>query len=324
MKILAPIDHLGEAERLIQAGADELYGGFIPPEWRDTYSDVGSINKRTFVEAQFASAGELASAVELAHERRVRFFLTLNNDYYSAGQYPAVLAEVERAIELGVDALLVADIGLIREVARRGYGIELHLSILAAVLNREAAAFYRDLGAARVVLDRSLTLPEIAGIIEAVKDVEFEVFVRYGKCPNIEGLCTLFHHDDPRHVWPCGQEYRIDAVSDDGAGDMAREAQGFWRSVSRGNACGLCAMFDLEQAGISALKIAGRGRKTEDKVSAVKTIEALRQMLLSGVEREVFYQTAVNLYREEYGVLCDPYVCYQPELRRRFVGQERR
>ncbi|NJC89072.1 MAG: hypothetical protein FIB02_11185 [Desulfuromonas sp.] len=52
MSIISPVDHLAEAESLLQAGADELYGGFVPPQWREDYSLLASLNQRTFAEAQ--------------------------------------------------------------------------------------------------------------------------------------------------------------------------------------------------------------------------------------------------------------------------------
>ena len=325
MKILAPIDHFDEAEPLIHAGADELYGGFVSSEWKKKYSLGGSINKRTFAEAQFASFAELKKTVSFAHDNGVQFFMTLNNDYYSEAQYPLVLKEIERAVRLEVDALLVADLGLILECKKQGYPIDLHLSILATVLNTEAARFYQELGVSRIVLDRTLTLTEIEKIVSKVKDVEFEVFMMYGKCPNIEGLCTLFHHDDPKHIWPCSCHYSIKSLATDEANasvESAGEAQSQWSHTERGSACGLCAMFDLDQAGIYSLKIAGRGRYTEDKIRAIELVENSRQMLMSGVGRQEFYQSSINLFNETYGKSCTPYVCYFPDLRQELVNKE--
>ncbi len=318
MKILAPIDRFYEAERLIQAGADELYGGFVPSSWAETFTMAGSINKRSFQEAQFASRQELEETIELIHRNNAAFFLTLNNDYYSEKQYPLVLKEVEWAQAAGVDALLVADIGLILEITKLEIPIELHLSILSSVLNSRAAAFYRSLGVRRIVLDRTLSLSEISHIVQDVDDVRFEVFVMYGKCPNVEGLCTFFHHDDPKHVWPCCRNYTISTVSGSREADEvlhAIEAQSAWSAHERGQACGLCAMYDLDRAGVYSLKIAGRGRYTDDKVRAVRMVEEMRSLLGSGVSRQDFVKAARELFVKTYGKECNPYVCYCPEIR---------
>jgi putative protease len=313
VKILAPADRLAEVRPLIDAGADELYGGFVPPEWDEAYAAVGSINKRTFAGAQFATFGELTEAVATARGMGVRFFLTLNNDFYSTKQMPAVINLAEEAAANGIAGLLVSDLGLILEVERLGLPLELHLSILSAVLNTQAALFYKDLSISRVVLDRTLTAQETAKIIGGVPGLEFEAFVMYGKCPNIEGLCSFFHHDDPDHVWPCGRECGFRTVpAESPEADAAVVAQAGWAKAVRGNACGLCGVYDLMKAGLTAAKIAGRGRKTEHKLAAVTALKSVRDLTAMGVSRVDVIKTARASHERLFSVPCSPYECYFP------------
>jgi putative protease len=314
LKILAPVDRLEEVDILIEAGADELYAGYVPNEWADEFGFVGSINKRTFASAQFASPGELRQAIQAARSLGKPFFLALNNDFYTSEQMPLVLREVERAVEFGAEALIVADLGLILEVKRGGYRIDLHTSILSAVLNSEAAAFYRDLGVSRVVLDRALTVEDASRIIKAEPELEYEMFMMYGKCPNVEGLCTLFHHNDPDHVWPCGGSCDLMPVppASDAARDAAR-AQAGWAETVRGKACGLCGYYELEKAGMTTVKIAGRGRRTEDKVRAVKAIADLRHISLTGAGPADMRDAARDIHRTLFSAECDPFTCYFPD-----------
>lgn len=311
MKILAPADHVEEIGLLAEAGADEFYGGFLPPTWNDTYADIGSLNKRTFAEAQFSTVDELAAGVEAAHGLARPFYLTLNNNFYSAAQTPLVLAEVERAVGLNIDALIVADLGLILEIKKRRYPIELHVSILAAVMNSAAARFYGDLGAARIVLDRSLTTAEAARIIAAEPELDFESFLMYGKCPNVEGLCSFFHDDNPEHIWPCGYPCGLEPL-DAALPASAIETQNFWSKTPRGNACGLCGYYELEKAGLMAVKIAGRGRRTEDKLRAVRAIATMRDVSLSGAGQVAMAEVAQHAHADLFGAACDPFSCYFP------------
>jgi U32 family peptidase len=298
---------------LIDAGADELYGGFIPPVWDETYATVGSINKRTFAAAQFATFKELADAAEVAHSMGVRFFLTLNNDFYSPAQMPAVLKLASEAADVGLDGLLVADLGLILELKRLKVPLELHLSILSAVLNSQAALFFKDLGITRVVLDRTLTTQEIAKIITNARGLEFEAFVMYGKCPNIEGFCSFFHHDDPDHVWPCGRRCSLKPVPfDSSEAQAAAQAQTDWATAVRGNACGLCGIYDLMKAGLTAAKIAGRGRKTEHKLAAITALKSVRDLTAMGASRVDVIKTAHTSHERLFEIPCSPYECYFP------------
>lgn len=313
MKILAPADRLDEVRPLIEAGADELYGGFVPPEWDKAYAAVGSINKRAFAAAQFATFDELVEAVEVAHSMGVRFFLTLNNDFYSSAQMPLVLKLAADAANAGIDGLLVADLGLILELKKIKLPLELHLSILSAVLNSQAALFYKDLGISRVVLDRTLTTTEIAKIISNVPDLEFETFVMYGKCPNIEGFCSFFHHEDPDHIWPCGRACNLTPVPPDSPEAIsAAAAQAGWASAVRGNACGLCAVHDLMKAGLTAAKIAGRGRQTEHKLAAVAALKSVRDLTAMGASRADVIKIAGASHERLFDLPCSPYECYFP------------
>jgi len=313
LKILAPADRLVEVRPLIDAGADELYGGFIPSAWDETYGEVGSINKRTFQAAQFATIDELAKAVELSHGMGVRFYLTLNNDFYTPKQMPAVLKLAQEAAAVGVDGLLVADLGLILELNKLRLPLELHLSILSAVLNSQAALFFKDLGVARVVLDRTLTVQEIAKVVANVPSLEFEAFVMYGKCPNIEGLCSFFHHDDPDHVWPCGRACELKPVpADNPEAAAAAAAQSGWAEAVRGNACGLCGVYDLMKAGLTAAKIAGRGRKTEHKLAAIAALKTIRDLTAMGASRVDVAKAARASHERLFDLPCSPYECYFP------------
>jgi hypothetical protein len=88
VKIISPVDNLAETPRLLEAGADELYGGFVPPEWQESYDLLASINQRTFAAAQIDTEAELAEIVQLTHAAGRQFALTLNAPCYSDAQLP--------------------------------------------------------------------------------------------------------------------------------------------------------------------------------------------------------------------------------------------
>ena len=82
MRIISPVDNLAEAAMLLEAGADELYGGYLPAAW-DSYALAASLNQRTFSGAQIASEQELAEIITLVHAHGRRFALTLNAPFYT-------------------------------------------------------------------------------------------------------------------------------------------------------------------------------------------------------------------------------------------------
>ena len=110
MKILSPVSRVDETERLVQAGAEELYCGLLPSDW--PYVAL-SINRRQEPEANFQSFDELKMCADIAHTHGVPLFLTLNEHYYIDKQYPYILNYVRQALDAGVDAFFISDITLL-------------------------------------------------------------------------------------------------------------------------------------------------------------------------------------------------------------------
>jgi putative protease len=188
---------------------------------------------------------------------------------------------------------------------------------VAEVTNSAAVAFYEKLGVRRVTLPRHLALGEVRDIVQGSPGMKFDVFALYGQCANAEGLCT-FSHDHPRRVWPCVQPYHIScSEKEEERGELAPAvcAQMLWDGLERGEACGLCALPDLEEAGIGSVKIVGRGTSTVRKEWAVSTIASLLRFLKEkNPGREEFCREARRRYGERFPRGCRPTLCYFPEL----------
>jgi hypothetical protein len=143
--------------------------------------------------------------------------------------------------------------------------------------------------------------------------MRFDAFVLYGQCANDEGQCT-FSHDHPGRVWPCVQRYAIEPVPDEEPAWRAAAAQRGWGGLSRADACGLCALWDLARLGLEAAKIVGRGTPTERKAWAVRTVAELLALIDSGIDREGFRAVARERSRARFAHGCSPYLCYAPEF----------
>jgi putative protease len=313
VRILCPVDTAAEAEALAARGAHELYGGYLPDAWAERFALAAPPNRRAFAEAQIRDAGELRAVAAAAHAGGAEFYLTINSPVYSREQYPALFALAGEALAAGADAFIAADPGFILEARARWPGVRIHLSTLADAANHGAVAFWKRLGVERITLPRHLTLPEIAALVAASPGMRFDAFALYGQCPNDEGQCT-FSHDNPRRVWPCVQAYRIRPRGGAEAARRAAAAQSGWSGLKRGEACGLCALWDLDRLGIAAVKIVGRGMPTERKEWAVRTIVRLLESIRGGVGREQFMEIARERSRNRFSHDCSPYLCYFPEL----------
>jgi len=313
VRILSPADSAVEAEMLARLGARELYGGYVPAQWAERFARAAPPNRRTFAEAQIRDAGELRAVVAAAHAGGAEFFLTVNSPVYAQDQYPALFTLAGESLAAGIDAFIAADPGFIIGARARWPGVRIHLSTLADAANHGAAAFWSRRGVERITLPRHLSLAATAALLAASPGMRFAAFVLYGQCPNDEGQCT-FSHDHPARTWPCVQRYRIEPLADTEPARRAAAAQDGWAGLSRADACGLCALWDLARLGVEAVKIVGRGTPTERKAWAVRTIKELLERIAAGIGREEFRAEAIGRSRGRFAHGCSPCLCYFPEL----------
>ena len=214
------------------------------------------MHRRNPKSAGVPSLDDLRRIVALADSRPV--FATLNAPSYPAGAVPR-LVEFGRTLldDVGVAALIVAEWELLLALCAEGLAPRLHVSSLASCRNPGAAAFYRDLGVARVILPRHMTLAEIEAT--AIPGLEWEVFVLNDGCIFEEGTCATTH------------ALGTFCMSDRLGGKFGRldERYEFWKwtqnncgcQTSRGytlGPCGLCALPRLARMGVASLKVVGR------------------------------------------------------------------
>lgn len=176
-ELLAPAGDLTRMKYAFAYGADAVYAG------QPTFS----LRSR---ENGFKNLDDLAEGIAYAHARGKKFYLTSNiipRNVKVESFQKALLA----AIDLGPDALIVADpgfVGWIREVRPNA---EVHLSVQANCTNYLTAKFWQGLGVKRVILSRELRLAEILEMKERLPGLELEVFVHGAVCMSMSGRCML-------------------------------------------------------------------------------------------------------------------------------------
>jgi putative protease len=282
----------------VDAGADAVYVGF-----RD------ETNARNFPGLNF-SRRELAAARAYAHARDCKLYLAINT-FARAGDLGPWRQALDDAARIGVDAVILSDLGVLAIAAERQPGLRLHLSVQASAAHPEALEYYRrNFGIRRAVLPRVLTVDDIRAM-GAQTDVEYEVFVFGGLCPMAEGRCFLSSYatgKSPNTVGVCSPaqdvQYRQRAdglVTRLGAFTINRFANGqaaAYPTLCKGrfkvggvemhifedpaslNAAGV--MRELVGAGVRALKIEGRQRGRAYVAQAVGHMRALRDAAVRG------------------------------------------
>ncbi len=178
MELICPAGSLPALKAAIDCGADAVYIGF-----RD------GTNARNFPGLNF-DADEAREALAYAHAAGRRVFVALNT-FPRPDQWARWCAAVDLAAALGVDALIMADVGLLSYAAARHPQLRLHLSVQGSATNPEAIDFYaRRFRIRRVVLPRVLSAAQVAAIVHRV-NVEVEVFGFGSLCIMVEGRCQL-------------------------------------------------------------------------------------------------------------------------------------
>ena len=158
---------------------------------------------------------EMKEAVRFAHAHGVRVHVTVNtmprND--EVARLPDYLATLEA---YGVDALIVADVGVLALARQYAPHVPKHISTQASVVNYQAARAWHDLGADRVILARELTLEEIAEIrAKTPPSLQLETFVHGAMCVSYSGRCLLSNYMTGRDsnrgacAQPCRYEYAL-------------------------------------------------------------------------------------------------------------------
>lgn len=317
MRILSPADRAAEAAELIDAGAEELYAGFVPPFWRERFGPVVSCNRRSYEEASLPSEEELDLLVRESALRDVPVHLALNASPVPEEMLPRMVELVTSLARRGIRGVIVSDLSLLvalREARFRR--LELHASTLFSPFNGGTAAFLRRAGATRVILARELSVAEIAAMVSALPDLPLEVIGLRGRCPNVEGFCTHLH-DDPDRTWPCELRYRKEYRGGEmRAPEGVLDAIGREEGTDRYFSCGLCAVPLLERAGVHAFKVVGRGAETERKAAAVAAVREMREWGREEVpDAPACAREGKALFERMHGRRCRVENCYFPEFR---------
>ena len=211
---------------------------------------------------------ELRSAVGYAHERGVKVYLTLNT-MPREDEYPALREYLTELRDVPLDAMIIADVGVLFLVRELLPDMEIHISTQANAVSAAACIAWQRLGAKRVVLARELTLEEIKAIRRAVPDeLELECFVHGSMCISYSGRCLLSNHVIGRDAnrgmcaQPCRWNYTFRAeITEEKRPDTVitlEEMGGETFMMASRDTCTIEHIPELIEAGIDSFKIEGR------------------------------------------------------------------
>ena len=301
-ELICPAGTPAALRTAVDAGADAVYCGF-----------QNETNARNFPGLNF-TPDELERSVAYAHAKGTKVLLAVNT-FPPAGKFNLWREAVDLGAKLGVDAFIVADIGVADYIARNHQNVRLHLSVQAAASNPESIRYYcQEFGVKRVVLPRILTVPEIRTMAKEIPcEIETFIFGNHGlmvegRCSltnyatglstNLDGVCSPaaqveYVEDNEGNLSTRLGEFTIDCFSCDETAGYPTICKGRYKTPARADgyyafeepiSLNLSSLLpDLIDAGVSALKIEGRQRS---KAYVKKVVTAYRQAVDSIVSGE--------------------------------------
>ena len=265
-ELLAPAGSLDAVRAALANGANAVYLGAERFNARDEGAQL--------------TMDEVAESCRLAHAHGARIYLTFNILLKPAELVDALL-HLGDAVDAGIDAAIVQDLGAVQLIKRLYPALEIHGSTQMTVHDASGAAVMRDLGVDRVVLARENTLADIRAIHESVPTLGLETFVHGALCIAYSGQCYMSGLISERSAnrGSCAQSCRKDYVLTDIATGEELD-RGYLISAKD-----LGAWDHLEQiaeAGVGCLKVEGRKKKPEYVATVTRGYRTFLDRLAAG------------------------------------------
>lgn len=270
MELLAPAGNFEKFLTALHFGADAVYLA------------GGRYGLRAFA-GNFTNE-EIEKAVEIAHERGKKVYITLNiiardKDFDGLKDYLRFLENAK------VDAVIVADIGMLQFVRVHAPMLNVHVSTQANIINSYSANLMAELGAKRLILARELSLEEIKQIRKNVSPkVEIEVFVHGAMCMAYSGRCLLSNYLTGRDsnrgecVQACRWKYMVREVNREDELEVQEDEKGSYIFNSK-DLNMLPYLGELKEIGVDSVKIEGRMKSAYYVATVVNAYRRALDML---------------------------------------------
>ena len=249
-ELLSPVGDMEAVKAAMYFGADAVYAG-------------GPFMQLRAANAAF-DLDTLKIAAEYVHERGKKIYTTVNS-FAVNDEIPLLGDYAKQLYDIGIDALIVSDIGAMDTIKKNCPEMEIHVSTQANCQNYAAANVYYNMGAKRVVLARELTIEEIKKVRDNIpSDMEIEAFVHGAMCMSYSGRCLISSYMTGRSgnrglcTQPCRWKYYLYEENREGEFFEIEEENGKTAILSSHDMNMVEHIDELKDAGVVSFKIEGR------------------------------------------------------------------
>lgn len=281
MKIVAGLGCIDDYVRLAKAGADEFFCGYVPYEWTKKYGVMLPLNRREvlYYNVQIGTLEDLKILRRLVDRYQVPVKITFNSLFYLEEQYELIAKLIRQCMEIGFDTFIIADVALLFYLREQRIPCKVHLSGEMSEVNHSMMKVMNQFQISRYIFHRKNTIEDMKSCIEqnGKQGMEYEAFVLNEWCHFTGGFCNSLHCDELVHL--CKVPYQMAKLnSREGKFDELIAAMQQEKLMSQDNdsdtedwedsrddyltgatGCGLCALRRLKDAGVTHLKLVGRG-----------------------------------------------------------------
>ena len=295
MKITAGMGCLDEYVDYVKEGVDEVFCGFVPRKWNEKYLNLLPLNRREvlFYNIQIGTFSDMKRLSKLVKEFKVPVSITFNSLYYAKSQYEEIAGYISRLMELGFYDYIIADMAFLlylRSIKQIADCIRIHISGEMFEFNRlNILELEKQFGnmISRYIFPRKNTISDMKLCIDAVtkercrpglkRQAEFEAFVLNEKCHLSGSFCNSLHCDELCHMCLVPYEFSGDSADEKSFEQGSELLEGESYQVGS-SGCGLCALDELRRAGITHLKLVGRGKRRKDMERDILTLKKALQI----------------------------------------------
>ncbi|GAA0075688.1 hypothetical protein UT300005_00660 [Clostridium sp. CTA-5] len=308
MKIVAGLGCIDDYIALVKAGADEVFCGYVPYEWNKKYGNLFPLNRREvlYYNIQISSFEDMKILKKMVDVYKVPVSITFNYLYYIEEQYEMIAKIIKDLIQVGFNNFIIADIALILYLKENHIKCSIHLSGECAELNSFSIDFFNKLDISRYIFHRKNSIEDMKSCISnnKVKNLEYEAFILNERCHYTGAFCNSLHCDEMIHL--CKMPYYLSKVSKDinNFKEVDKKIESYYKEpddneefymknefdienedetadsyIFGETGCGVCSLNRLKEAGVTHLKVVGRGNSINNMEKDVQNLKKAIDML---------------------------------------------
>ena len=292
MKIVAGLGSIDDYITLAKAGADEVFCGYVPYEWNKKYGTLFPLNRREvlYYNVNIGSLEDMKILKKMEEKYKVKVNITFNYLYYLEEQYEIIAKLISELIDIGFTDFIIADIALILYLEEKNIKCNIHLSGECAEINSLSIDFFNKFSNInRYIFHRKNSILDMKScILNNKRKMEYEAFILNEKCHYTGAFCSSFHCDELAHL--CKVSYKLGKINEEvkDFNEVDKKIKLYYSEdieeckdydLVGSTGCGLCSLKKLKEAGVTHLKVVGRGNSIDFMERDVKELRTALDIL---------------------------------------------